>query len=383
MTTREQEASELLKRHTIKENVFPSPDEAVLRLADEKPLSIYLGIDPTASSLHLGHTVPLFFLERIRRLGHRPIIVIGDFTARIGDPTEKESARKVLSPQEIEQNMKSYIEQIEKIIPKGSFDVRYNSEWLANMTLQDVVALAGRVTVQQMLARDMFQRRMKEEKPIFLHEFLYPLMQGYDSVALKTDGEVGGNDQVFNMLVGRELEKEMLGKDKLVFAVRLLVDASTGKKLSKSERGLVWLSDLPKNMYDNILNTIPDEMIKTVFELCTGLKYKEIDKIDEQYREKPREYKIKLATHIVELFHGPEEAERINETKDFPSPSDTVPLDELLIVWKQARSMAEAKALITEKAVRVNGSVVTEWDRQVKEGDTVQVRKKTIRIVRT
>lgn len=383
MTTREQQAGELLKRHTIMENVFPSPDEAILRLAGEKPLNIYLGIDPTAPSLHIGNTVPLFFLERIRRLGHHPIIVIGDFTARIGDPTEKESARKALSPQEVAQNMESYIGQIEKILPRGSFDVRYNSEWLAKMTLQDIIALAGRVTVQQMLARDMFQRRMKEEKPIFLHEFLYPLMQGYDSVALKTDGEVGGNDQVFNMLVGRELEKEILGKDKLVLATKLLVDTSSGKKLSKSEGGLVWLSDPPKDMYDNILNTIADEMIKTVFELCSGLEYDQIDDLDKQYRDNPREYKIKLATQIVEIFHGQQEAERVNEAKDFVISSDSLPLDELLVAWKQARSMTEAKALISEKAVRVNGSVVTEWDYQVKGSDTVQVRKKTIRIVRT
>ena len=173
MTTREQRAGELLRRHTVAENVFPSLDEAVLRLADKKSLNVYLGIDPTAPSLHIGNTVPLFFLERIRRLGHHPVIVIGDFTARIGDPTEKESTRKVLSQQEVAQNMESYIGQIEKILPRGSFEVRYNSEWLAKMTFQDVVALAGRGTVQQMLARDMFQRRMKEEKPIFLRKKNY------------------------------------------------------------------------------------------------------------------------------------------------------------------------------------------------------------------
>ena len=180
---------ELLARRI--EAVFPSVEYAEEELKSGKKLRVYLGIDPTGPSLHLGHTIPLLFLKQLLELGHRPVLLIGDFTARIGDPTGKETARKPLTKKEIKENMKDYLKQAYKILPKGSFDVKYNSSWLSNMSFDDVIRLSAHVTVQQMIIRDMFQERLKNGKSIGVHEFLYPLMQGYDSVAMKIDGEVG------------------------------------------------------------------------------------------------------------------------------------------------------------------------------------------------
>src|SRR3989344_8288222 len=199
------------------EAVFPSKDEVINKLNSGPGLRIYLGIDPTGPDLHLGHTIPILFLKQLQKIGHKPVLVIGDFTARIGDPTGKDSSRKPLTKKEVKNNMKNYIRQVCKILPRGSFEVKHNSSWLSKMSFEDVITLCNYATVQQMLARDMFQERIKNEKQIGIHEFLYPLIQGYDSVAMKIDGEVGGNDQTFNMLIGRDLEKKLINKDKLVF----------------------------------------------------------------------------------------------------------------------------------------------------------------------
>src|SRR3989344_7887691 len=228
---------EILKRRI--ENSYPSEEEVKKRLKEGKRLKFYYGIDPTGPSLHIGHTVQLFLLKQLAELGHEIILLIGDFTARIGDPTDKEATRKKLTEKEVKENMRNYIKQIEKILPEKYFKVRYNSEWLKRMSFENIIELAGHITVQQTEAREMFQERIKKGKPIYLHEFLYPLMQGYDSVAMEVDGEIGGNDQVFNMLVGRDLEKSYLGKDKIVLATKLLVDVDSGRKLSKTEKSFV------------------------------------------------------------------------------------------------------------------------------------------------
>ncbi|MBX4211545.1 MAG: tyrosine--tRNA ligase, partial [Candidatus Yanofskybacteria bacterium] len=280
------------------ENVFPSRDNAVRRLQEET-LEVYLGIDPTSPELHLGHTVPLLFLKNLHELGHKIIILIGDFTARIGDPTGKESARKALSGEEIEANMKTYLKQVHRILPSGSFEVKYNSTWLEPLNFGDLIKLASNVTVQQMIVRDMFQERIKQEKPIYLHEFLYPLAQGYDSVAMKVDGEVGGNDQTFNMLVGRELEKTLLQKEKLVFATKLITNREGGKKMSKSEGEVIALTDEPQEIRRKVL-ALDDGIIASIFQLCTE---KDMDWIREQNSD-PRAFKEALAEELIAMYHG-------------------------------------------------------------------------------
>jgi len=380
IVTDEQKIEELLTRRI--EAVFPSKEEAEKRLKEGKELRIYLGIDPTGPDLHLGHTIPLLFLKQLLELGHKPVLVIGDFTARIGDPTDKKTARKPLTEKEVKNNMKNYLGQVYKILPEGSFEVKYNSSWLSKMSFEDVLGLASHTTVQQMSARDMFQERIKNEKPIGLHEFLYPLMQGYDSVAMKIDGEVGGNDQTFNMLVGRDLEKKLINKDKLVFATKLLVDAESGKKMSKTEGGLISLSDSPQDMFGKTMKTVPDEMTELVFRLCTE---KPVEWIEDKKRSEPYDFKKELASELVRMYYDEKEAmkawqewDRVFSKGELPSEMEevkTAKLVELVGLVTQGSS-SSAKILIDQGAVKVNGGVKKEWNLMPKEGDVIQIGPK-------
>lgn len=421
------------------EEVFPSKEKALEIFRSGRRLTFYLGIDPTGPDIHLGHTIPLLLLKKIGELGHKVILLIGDFTARIGDPTGKEAVRTALTEKEVKDNMKTYVEQARKILGDVSFEVKYNSKWLKKMTLEDIVRLTSMVTVQQMEKRDMFRRRRLEQKwkcpqcgkispspiqfnegvpplmennriicqhcgdsvlfevkdifsePIYVHEFLYPLMQGYDSVAMEVDGEVGGNDQTFNMLVGRDLEKEYLSKEKLVFATKLLVDAVTGKKISKTEGGFISVNDTPKNVFGKTMKSVPDEMIKTVFELCTeksqtwiDARQKEIDK-----GGNPKDFKEELAFELTRMYYGEKEAikakeefERIffekklpSEIREFKISGGSMDLGLVLKDWLEI-SHSEAKRLIGENAVKVNGKTVNDWNCEVKKGDIVKMGSK-------
>lgn len=383
--TGETKIKEMLTRRI--EAIFPSREEASKVLKEGKKLRVYLGIDPTGPDLHLGHTIPLLFLKQLLELGHQPVLLIGDFTARIGDPTGKDVARRALTDKEVKDNMKNYLSQVYKILPKGSFEVKYNSSWLSKMSFEEIVGLASNVTVQQMISRDMFQERIKNERPIGLHEFLYPLMQGYDSVAMEIDGEVGGNDQTFNMLVGRDLEKKLLNKDKLVFATRLLVDAESGKKMSKTEGGLISLADSPTDMFGKTMKTVPDEMIVTVFELCTE---KPSEWIENKKGSDPYEFKKELASELVRMYYGDKEATKAREEWDrvfskgeLPSEMEEVEKSKLveLVGLVMQGSSGSAKILIDQGAVKVNGEVKKEWNFIPKEGDVIQVGpKKFVRI---
>ena len=376
----ENQLKELLERRL--ENVFPSKEEAINKLKSGSRLKVYLGIDPTGPNLHLGHTIPILFLKQLWELGHTPVLVIGDFTARIGDPTGKETTRKSLTEQEVKDNMKNYLSQVYKILPKGSFEVKYNSSWLSKMSFEDVVKLASHVTVQQMIAREMFQERIKSEKPIGVHEFMYPLMQGYDSVAIKIDGEVGGNDQTFNMLVGRDLEKKLLNKDKLVFATRLLVDAESGRKMSKTEGGLISLSDSAQDIYGKTMKTVPDEMIVTVFELCTEKDWVWIQDKKPDIKNDPLIFKKELAFELTKMYHGEKEAtkakdewENVFSKGELPSEMVDVEAGKLVDIIEVggAVSSTQAKRLLDQGAVSVNDEVVKEWGRVLKKGDIVRV----------
>lgn len=363
--------------------VFPSKDKAYEMLHSGRRLTFYLGIDPTGANLHLGHTIPLLLLKNLGKLGHKVILLIGDFTARIGDPSGKESARTALTEKEVKSNMRTYVAQARKILGEAGFAVKYNSQWLKKMALEGIIGLTSRVTVQQMIQRDMFQKRMKEEKPIGLNEFLYPLLQGYDSVAMEVDGEVGGNDQTFNMLVGRDLEKEYLGKEKLVFATRLLVDA-TGKKISKTEGGFIAVNDSPEDVFGKTMKSISDEMIKTVFELCTEKPQTWID--DQQAKAKaggnPMDFKKELAHELVRLYHGDKEAERaraefekvfsqgqLPENREEIAVKEGEEIAEVLFNNKLSASKGEAKRLIEQGAVQINEEVIKRWDVKIEAKD--------------
>ena len=294
------------------ERIYPSPEFLESRLKQNKKLTIYLGIDPTGPTLHLGHVIPLLKLKELQDLGHKVILLMGDFTAMIGDPTDKSATRKQLTYKEVLKNLKDYKKQASKIISftgKNKAEFKFNSKWLAKMNLENVLGLASKMTVQQMMERDMFEKRFAEGKPVYIHEFLYPLMQGYDSVAMNVDGEVGGNDQTFNMLTGRTLMKEIKNSEKFVITMKLLVDSS-GTKMGKTEGNMLTLSDNPRDMYGKVMSW-DDSMIIRGFELLTRVpqtKIKELkDKIVDNVLN-PKDAKMQLAKEIVRFYFGEKDA---------------------------------------------------------------------------
>ncbi len=299
-------------------NIYPSRDFVEARIRRGEKLTIYLGIDPTGPTLHLGNAIPIKKLADFQKAGHKVILLLGDFTAMIGDPTDKSSARVQLTHKQVMANLKNYKKQASKLLSfsgKNKAEIKFNSKWLGKMKFADVLALASEMTVQQMLERDMFERRIEEGKPIFIHEFMYPLMQGYDSVAMNVDGEVGGNDQTFNMLCGRTLLKTMKNKEKFVLTLKLLED-NNGKKMGKTEGNMVSLSDTPEEMYGKVMSWA-DGLIVPGFELCTNISLsllKEISESLEKGTANPRDLKMKLARALVSLYHNEEHAIRAEES---------------------------------------------------------------------
>ncbi len=316
------------------EAVFPNKDFLKSKLIKGEKLTFYLGVDPTGSTLHLGHVIPLKKLRELQNLGHQIIFLIGDFTAMIGDPSDKSAARKKLSKEEVLENCKNYKQQAEKFI---SFDgnnkalMRFNSEWLQKMNFGDVLELASMMTVDQMLKRDMFARRVEENKPIYIHEFMYPLMQGYDSVAMNVDGEIGGNDQTFNMLAGRHLMKTIQNKEKFVMTTKLLID-SNGKKMGKTEGNMVSLDQSPEEIFGKVMSW-SDELIIPGFELCTDINKDEIKSIKQSLESgiNPKELKIHLAKEIVKIIHNADLAEKAYQSFDKAFSKGEVPEDVLEI----------------------------------------------------
>ena len=282
--TDEKRINELLNRGI--ENIFVK-EELKKKLLSGKKLKIYLGIDPTGPTLHMGHAIPLKKLKEFQELGHQVILLMGDFTAMIGDPTDKMAARKQLTHKEVLNNLKKYKKQASiflKFTGDNKAEFKFNSKWLAKMNFEDVLDLASKMTVDQMLKRDMFVKRNEEGKPIFIHEFMYPLMQGYDGVAMKVDIEIGGNDQMFNMLTGRHLSLQILNKDKSVITMKLLEDNS-GKKMGKTEGNMITFEDAPSDMFGKVMSW-NDSLIEKGFELCT-------DVVEINTEENPKDLKMK------------------------------------------------------------------------------------------
>ncbi len=308
-----EELDELLTRSIA--TILPTREEFEKKLVHGERLRIYIGADATGPQLHLGHATNFLFLEKLRKLGHEIIILFGDFTAMIGDPTDRESARVPLTEAQVNEHISSWKDQVGKVIsfddPENPALIKRNSEWLAKLNFGDILSLASNFTVQHMLERDMFEKRMHEGKPVHLHEFLYPLMQGYDSVAMNVDAEVGGTDQTFNMLAGRILQKKINGRDKFVIATTLLENPKTGKKLmSKSEGGYVALNDPAPEMYAKIM-ALPDEVVLPMFKDCTTLDLSTIATIQKSLEDgqNPRDAKMRLAREIVTLYHGADAAQ--------------------------------------------------------------------------
>lgn len=295
------------------EKIFPSTEFLRDKLMKGERLTLYCGFDPTSPSLHMGHAVSLMKLREFQELGHQVIMLIGDFTGMIGDPTDKSETRKQLTRDQVLENCRLYQKQASKFLSftgKNKAVLKFNSKWLAKLNFAELINLCSLVTVDQMLKRDMFARRMEDGKPIYLHEFLYPLMQGYDSVAMNVDGEVGGNDQTFNMLAGRDLSKALNGKDKFVIANKLMTDAS-GKKMGKTDGNAVSLNMTPSETFGRIMSW-SDAMIIPGFDLCTDTPLSLIEDIKKQLEsgENPKNIKMRLARMVTAMYHGTKESEK-------------------------------------------------------------------------
>uniref|UniRef100_A0A7C4M2A6 Tyrosine--tRNA ligase n=1 Tax=candidate division CPR3 bacterium TaxID=2268181 RepID=A0A7C4M2A6_UNCC3 len=388
----EEKIQYLLKRGVA--NIYPTPKFLENQLKSGKKLTIYMGIDPTGE-IHLGHAVSLFKMKQFQDLGHKIIILMGDFTAQIGDPTDKSAARVRLTHEKVLENAKNYKKLISKIINfngDNAAEFKYNSKWLGKMSFEDVVELASHFTVQRMMERDMFEKRLKEQKPIYLHEFLYPLMQGYDSVAMDVDGEVGGNDQTFNMLTGRDLLKSLKNKEKFVLTMKLLEDPSTGKKMSKTEGNAIELKNSPEEMFGKVMSW-PDEMILIGFELLTSITDDGIKMFAEALKkgENPRNIKFKLAEEVVSRFFDYRVAEKSGEKfnlqfKEGRKPQyipeikvskKMISIVDLVFELKMSSSKGEARRLIEQGGVKIDDAKIT--DREaiigVYDGMIVQVGK--------
>lgn len=370
--SQEQKIKETLNKHI--DSIYPSKEALEKVLKSEKKLIIYWGIDPTSPDVHLGHSTNLFVLRRFQNLGHKIIILLGDFTAQIGDPSGKDKKRKALSEKEVKDNLKTYQNQILKILDGKKTLFRFNGEWWDKMSAQKLLALDDLFTQQQMVERSMFQQRIKEGKPISLKEFQYPILQGYDSVALKTDIELGATDQLFNMLVGRELVKIFLKKEKFIITTPLLIDPRTGNKLmSKSEGNYVSLNDLPNQMYGRIM-ALPDGVILECFKFCTDLDDKEIKNVEARLNlgENPKNLKAELAYEIVKIYHGEKSAKEADEEfnkvfrkHELPEKMPVAILNrgsynviDLLLKLNLVKSKSEARRLLNENAVKINSEVV-------------------------
>ncbi|OGZ23339.1 MAG: tyrosine--tRNA ligase [Candidatus Nealsonbacteria bacterium RIFCSPLOWO2_01_FULL_41_9] len=364
------------------EKIYPSREALERVLLSGKKLRIYNGIDPTGK-LHIGHLVILKKLRRFQDLGHEIIILIGDFTATIGDPTGKGTARKPLIRSQVLKNAKNYKKQIGKIldIKKSSVRFLYNEKWSNKLKPADLLEIFSYFTVARLLERDMFQERIKEGRDVLLHEFVYPVFQAYDSVIMDVDLEIGGNDQMFNMMRGRDLMKKMKNKEKFVIALKLLTDP-TGKKMGKTEGNFVALDDSPKEIFGKIMSW-PDKMVPLGFELLTNLPSPEIN---------PREAKIKLAKEIITICHNQKaadlaEKEFSNVFKEGGLPSKipgsaikekTLSILDLLVRTKLAASKSEAKRLILQKGVKIDGQIQDDWQKiiGIKKGQVLQIGKR-------
>ena len=294
-------ANDLLTRAVA--NVIPRP-LAEEKLKSKKPLRVYWGIDPTGTKLHLGHTVPMRKLKQFADAGHHVILVIGSFTAMIGDPSGRDTMREPLTKEQVKANFRTYKEQASRILDFGKIEVRENHEWLEKLRFEEILKLASHFTVQQMEERAMFAERMNKGKPVSVHEFLYPLMVGYDSVTLDVDCELGGTDQEFNMLAGRTMQKAFGKRKKFVLTTKLL-EGLDGRKMSKTYGNCVYIEDPPNEMYGKLMS-LKDELIPIYMECCTDIPMDEIIIIEKKMiqEENPMQFKKQLAEEIVRIYHG-------------------------------------------------------------------------------
>ncbi|PIQ08895.1 MAG: tyrosine--tRNA ligase [Ignavibacteriales bacterium CG18_big_fil_WC_8_21_14_2_50_31_20] len=376
------EQLEVIKRGTSE--IIPE-EELVKKLEKSfetgKPLNIKLGCDPTRPDLHLGHSVVLRKLAQFQKLGHQAILIIGDFTALIGDPSGRNSTRPPLTEADIAENAKSYFEQAYKILDKEKTKIVYNSEWLGKMNFADVIKLASKYTVARILERDDFTNRFKGGIPISMHEILYPLAQAMDSVAIESDVELGGTDQKFNLLVGRDIQRENGITPQVILTMPILVGTDGVEKMSKSYDNYIGISDSPKDIYGRTLS-IPDHIIYNYYEVATDISADELSQIKlllEDKNNNPRDLKRQLARKLVEMYHSKEAAILAEEEfdnifinkgipEDIPEMKfdvDKMTIIDLIAHINFAPSKGEARRLIQQGGVSIDGNKVTDFSYEV------------------
>lgn len=388
---------------TIKELLTRGVDEVIVkkhlekRLKAGEKLRIKFGIDPTSPDIHLGHTVPLRKLKQFQDLDHKIVLIIGDFTATIGDPSARTEARRPLTREKVKEYMSTYLDQIAKILDMRKTEIHYNSEWYDKKGALFLYELASKVTVQRILERDDFQNRLKQDRDISVLETLYPLLQGYDSVEIKADLEIGGTDQKFNMLMGRRIQKRYGLPKQDIMTLWILEGIDGVHKMSKSLGNYIGITEPPSQMYGKIMS-IPDDLIVKYFRLLTDVPDKELDKMKKDLRRpqavgvNPRDLKARLAREIVTIYHSKKAAlraekefERVFKERGKPSKIKSYKLEvkswklpDLLLKLKLVTSKSEARRLIIQGGVKIDDKIIKDWQQKIslKDGTIVQVGRR-------
>jgi tyrosyl-tRNA synthetase len=367
-------------------------EELEAALKSGRKLRIKLGVDPTRPDLHIGHAVVLRKLRALQDMGHTVIFLIGDYTTKIGDPSGKSKTRPMLTDEEIAANAKTYLDQVGLILNVKKAEIRYNSEWLSKLSFGDLLQLASNVSVAQTIEREDFRARLASGQELALHEILYPLMQAYDSVALEADIELGGNDQLFNLMAGRALQKKLGQKPQIVWTCDLLVGLDGVKKMSKSLDNYIGVADAPVDMFGKVMS-IPDNLIAPYYKLCTELPLETIDELVKTLAAgaNPRDSKASLARDIVRQYHGEAAALKAEEDwnrtfRDKQGPTDeqieviklhgSRTILDFLTEFKVVTSNSEARRLLVQNGVRIDGETVTDESTKLKGGEMVQVGKR-------
>lgn len=386
----------ITSREKIHDLLTRAVSEAIVKdhletaLKSGRRLRIKFGIDPTAPDIHLGHAVPLMKLRQFQDLGHRAVLIIGDFTARIGDPSGRTEARKPLSDAVIRKNLKNYLAQAGKIINIKKAEIHYNSEWFGKMKAAELHDLMSRVTVQQILKRQDFRERIKKDQDIMTNEMMYPLFQGYDSVKVRADVEMGGQDQILNMLMGRRIQRSFDMPEQDILATWLIEGTDGIKKMSKSFGNYIGVDEKPRSMFGNIMS-IPDSLIIKYFLALTTISDKDIAKIEIELKSRksnPRDAKIKLAHEIVKIYHGLKKAEeaahefhKIFIDKELPGKMPAVSLKagaysiiDLLVSSGLAASKSEARRLVEQGAVKIDSGTIKDIKAELKISGSVIVQ---------
>ncbi len=381
-----------LLTHNVEEVIIEKDLEKKLKGGEK--LRVKLGCDPSRPDLHLGHSIVLRKLKEFQDLGHQIIFIIGDYTGMIGDPSGKSKTRPALSKKEVKENAKSYFEQVGKILDIKKTEIKYNSEWFSKFNTEDILKLAGKFTVARILERDDFSKRLKGGAEIAVSEMLYPIMQAYDSIMIKADLEIGGTDQKFNMLAGRDLQRKMNLPEQDIITTTLLVGLDGKQKMSKSLDNYIGITEDPNSMFGKIMS-IPDEMIFYYFKLLANLENSELKKIESDLKDSkinPRDLKVKLAKEIIAIYYDKKSAERAEEEfnkifRDKQKPSEIKEwkleignwkLADLLTEIKLASSKNDARRLVQQGGVRIDDVVRDDWEKiiKIKNGMIVQVGKR-------